>query len=122
MAAPFDPYHKGLGISASEQPPNCYRLLGLRDFEDDPDVIEAATDQRMTHVRTFQSGPHAVHSKKILNEIVQARRRLLDPEERPTTTPSFVSNWPLGDNPAAAPQPRSSARLHVEPDTAAAKP
>src|SRR5215467_7103710 len=82
MSASFDPYHKWLGIPAAEQPPNCYRLLGVRDFEDDPDVIETATDQRMKHVRTFQNGPHGLLSKKLLNEIVQARRRLLDPDEK----------------------------------------
>ncbi|HVA48109.1 MAG TPA: hypothetical protein VNH11_17200 [Pirellulales bacterium] len=56
---PFDPYHKWLGIPAWEQPPNHYRFLGLTNFESDPDAIESAADQRMAHVRTFQSGVHS---------------------------------------------------------------
>ena len=52
MAEQFNPYHKWLGIPLEEQPPNYYRLLAIRPFEDDPDVIEAAADQRMSHVRT----------------------------------------------------------------------
>ena len=33
MAAAFDPYHRWLGISRNDQPPNHYRLLGLEMFE-----------------------------------------------------------------------------------------
>ena len=40
----FDPLHKWLGIPASEQPPNHYRLLGLAAYEEDRDVIDAAAD------------------------------------------------------------------------------
>jgi serine/threonine protein kinase/WD40 repeat protein/formylglycine-generating enzyme required for sulfatase activity len=82
MSAPFDPYYKWLGIPAAEQPPNCYRLLGIREFEDDPDVIETAADQRMRHLRTFQSGKQAAFSQKLLNEVAQALRRLHEPEEK----------------------------------------
>jgi serine/threonine protein kinase/formylglycine-generating enzyme required for sulfatase activity len=82
MSAPFDPYHKWLGIPADEQPPSLYRLLGIRPLEDDLDVIETAADQRMAHLRTFQSGQHAALSQKLLNEVSLARQRLLDPEER----------------------------------------
>lgn len=46
MADSFDPYHKWLGISPKDQPPNHYRLLGIELFEGVPDVIESAADQR----------------------------------------------------------------------------
>ncbi len=62
MASDFDPYHKWLGIPPEEQPPNHYRLLGVKLFEDDPEVIEAAADQRMGHLRTFQTGKRAALS------------------------------------------------------------
>ena len=75
----FDPYHKWLGIRASEQPATAYRLLGLTLFEDDADVIEAAADQRMAHVRTYQLGRHAALSQQLLNELADAKVRLLDP-------------------------------------------
>jgi serine/threonine protein kinase len=82
MSAPFDPYYKWLGIPPAEQPPHGYRLLGIRAFEDDPDVIETAADQRIRHLRTFQNGKQAALSQKLLNEVAQARRRLLDSEEK----------------------------------------
>lgn len=60
MSESFDPYRKWLGILPKDQPPNHYRLLGIELFDDDPDVIEAAADQRMTHVRTYQTGQNSV--------------------------------------------------------------
>ena len=59
MAHSFDPYHQWLGISPKDQPPNHYRLLGVDLFESDLDVISNAADQRMAHVRSFQTGQHA---------------------------------------------------------------
>src|SRR5688572_28406865 len=82
MSAPFDPYHKWLGIAADEQPASLYRLLGVRPFESDPDVIDTAADQRMRQLKTFQGGKHGALSQKLLNEISRARQRLLDPKER----------------------------------------
>jgi len=55
MPASFDPYHKWLGIPPEDQPPNLYRLLGIRRFENDPDVIEAAADQRTIHLPGWHS-------------------------------------------------------------------
>lgn len=78
MAENFDPYRKWLGISPKDQPPNHYRLLGIELFDDDPDVIEAAADQRMGHVRTYQTGQNSALSQKILNELSAAKICLLD--------------------------------------------
>ena len=76
----FDPYRKWLGISPAEQPPHHYRLLGINLFEEDPDVIEAAADRQMAHVRTYQTGKHGDESQRLLNELSAARVCLLDPE------------------------------------------
>ena len=76
----FDAYHKWLGIPPTDQPPDYYRLLGVRRFESDLDVIEHAADQRMAHIRSFQGGPHAEQSQRLLNELSSARRNLLDSE------------------------------------------
>jgi len=78
MSETFDPYHKWLGIPPEDQPPNHYRLLGINVFESDPDVIDTAADQRMSHVRSYQTGDRAELSQKILNEISAARVCLLD--------------------------------------------
>lgn len=82
MADQFDPYHKWLGIPPEEQPPHHYRLLAVRLFETDPEVIEAAVEQRMAHLRHHQAGSYSGHSQRILNELATARLCLLVPEKR----------------------------------------
>lgn len=82
MTAEFDPYYKWLGIPPREQPPTHYRLLGIEKFEPDLDVISNAADQRMTHIRSLQSGQRAALSQKLLNEISAARLCLLDPQAK----------------------------------------
>jgi hypothetical protein len=82
MSEKFDPYHKWLGIPLKDQPPNHYRLLGICDFEDDPDVIDHAADQRMTHVRSVPSRDKLEVAQKILNKIASARVCLLNPADK----------------------------------------
>lgn len=82
MAAKFDPYHQWLSIPPEEQPADHYRLLGLKQFESDPDVISSAADRQMAHVRSFQSGQHALISQTLLNEISAARVCLLNPGKK----------------------------------------
>ena len=78
----FDPYHKWLGIPPEEQPPNHYRLLGIRLFETDRDVISHAADQRMIHLRSFQAGKNARFSQEILNALATARICLLRADKK----------------------------------------
>ena len=59
MSETFDAYYKWLGIPPDEQPPNHYRLLAIRLFEPDADVIAGAADRQMAHLRSFQSGQHS---------------------------------------------------------------
>src|SRR4051794_34175954 len=82
MSTSFDAYYKWLGIPPAEQPPNYYRLLGVTLFEPHPDVIESAADQRMVHLRSFQTGQHAAASQKLLNEVSVAKLCLLKPEKK----------------------------------------
>ncbi len=79
MPEPFDPYSQWLGIEPHEMPVDHYRLLGIRRFESDPAVISAAADARMSHVRSFQTGPRAAYTQKLLNELSAARVCLLNP-------------------------------------------
>lgn len=78
----FDPYRKWLGIRDAQNSLNHYRLLGLELFEDDPEVIENAADQRMSHVRTFQTGKHSALSQQILNELSAAKVCLLNQKRK----------------------------------------
>lgn len=82
MTTQFDPYHKWLGIPPEEQPANHYRLLGIKVFEDDPDVVASAADKQMAHLRSFQTGQHGVLSQKLLNHVAGARVCLLNPNEK----------------------------------------
>ena len=83
MSEYFDPYYKWLAIPPEEQPPHHYRLLGaLQRFENDPDVIATAADQRMAHLRTFQAGKHGAISQQLLNEVATARVCLLNPTRK----------------------------------------
>jgi sulfatase modifying factor 1 len=74
----FDPYRKWLGISATEHAPNHYRLLGIEQFEDDPETIAHAAEQRIAYIRTLAIGEHADLSQRILNELASARVCLLN--------------------------------------------
>lgn len=82
MQEPFDPYYKWLAIPPREQPPNHYRLLGIPLFERDADVIEAAADQRMAHLRSMQNTAYLPLSQRLLNEVAAAKICLLDPQRR----------------------------------------
>ena len=82
MSEPFNPYHIWLGIPPEEQPANHYRLLGIKVFEDNPDVIDSAAHQRMAHLRTFQLGKNSELSQKLLNQVASAKVCLLNPQKK----------------------------------------
>lgn len=84
MGDAFDPYpyHEWLGIPPEEQPPSLYRLLAIRSFEDKANVIEHAADQRMGHLRTFQTGKRSALSQKLLNEVAATKLTLLNPAKK----------------------------------------
>lgn len=74
----FDPYYKWLGIPPEQQPADNYRLLGLKRYEADDEVIASAADRQMAHVKSFASGPYAPYSQLLLNELSKARVCLLN--------------------------------------------
>ena len=118
MASGFDPYYKWLGIPSEEQPPNHYRLLGLRLFEGDPEVIEAAWDQRMAHLRTYQTGHYAALSQRLLNEVAGAKVCLLSPERRARYDETLRSTVPAASRLVPLPSAASPPALQdtqVEP-------
>ncbi|WP_254511709.1 hypothetical protein [Anatilimnocola floriformis] len=123
----FDPYYKWLAIPPAEQPPNHYRLLGVPLFTDDPDVIENAADQRMSHLRSLQSGKHSQDSQRLLNEVAAARGCLLnatkkseyDTTLRRATTPARPQPLPVA-RPISSPP--ISPPLAAQPPMAAPVP
>jgi hypothetical protein len=78
----FDPYHRWLAIPKGKRPPNYYQLLGVDSDEADAEVIAEAALRQASHVRTYQTGPHAERCTALLNEIAQARATLLHPDRR----------------------------------------
>jgi hypothetical protein len=80
--ADFDPYYQWLAIPPKDQPPNHYRLLAVELFESNTDVIANAADQRMSHIRSFQTGKYSAFSQRLLNEIAAAKICLLNPAKK----------------------------------------
>jgi hypothetical protein len=82
MMEGFDPYYRWLGIAPRDQPPNHYRLLGIDLLEGNADVIQAAADRQMKHLRSYQMGEYASLSQELLNEVAQAKLCLLNPDRK----------------------------------------
>lgn len=75
-------YYQWFGIPAKDQPPNAYRLLGAELFEPNPAVLEAAAEQRMLLLRARQYGPQGAQAQRLMNEVSQALRTLLNVADR----------------------------------------
>jgi cytoskeletal protein RodZ len=78
----FDPYHLWLQIPKEFRPPTHYQLLGLSVGESNEEVIRQATLMRSAYVRHFQNGPNAADATRILEELADANRVLIDPSLR----------------------------------------
>ncbi len=112
MSEAFDPYYTWLGIPPEEQPPDHYRLLGLRTFEPNLDVIANAVDRQMLMLRTFQAGPRSKESQQILNQISTAKVCLLDPTKKSDYDRqlSAAAETANASSPTARPVPKPAAR------------
>lgn len=82
MAANSNPYERWLGIPPTEQPPSHYRLLGLKQFESDPDVIRSAADRVMDGLQELSDGEHDDERQRLLAEVAAARGCLLQAGEK----------------------------------------
>jgi len=81
MSDPFDPYQAWLKIRPEEDR-NHYRLLGIRLFEESPEVIATAADKRMACVEKSLGGEHGELARQILDQLAAAKACLLAPEEK----------------------------------------
>ena len=117
MPESFDPCLKWLGIPSHEQPPNHYRLLGIPLFMADNEVISNAADQRMIHLKGFQSGRYSALSQKLLNEVSAARGSLLDPVKK-SAYDALLKKGAGAKTVRAAPAARESTSL-PDPDDSA---
>ena len=111
MSKTFDAYRHFLDIPRREQPPDHYRLLDIARFESDEEVIRAAAQRRIEHLRTFQLSKYSDWSEKLLNEVAAAKVCLLDPNKkraydlelseamRPPSLPVWLPDQPAGGPP-----------------------
>lgn len=73
-------YRKWFGIPPHELPTHAYRLLGIRCFEADPDVIGNAVEQRRGFLTQFLRSEQAPTAQAVLDELKQIEQCLLVPE------------------------------------------
>jgi serine/threonine protein kinase len=113
MAEAFDPYYTWLGIPPDQRPLHQYRLLGLRPFEENPEVIENAANQRMAHLRTFQIGRHGAQSQQLLNEVAAARVCLLNRDKKAAYDAQLRARLPAESAPGGKPSaPEAADRIN----------
>lgn len=82
MAVEFDPYLEWLQVPAGQHPPTRYQLLGLADFESDPERIRRAALDRMASVRRYQMGQRAALALQIQGELAAAFECLRTPADK----------------------------------------
>lgn len=123
----FDPYTEWLGIRTERRPPTHYELLGLTQFEADPQRIRDEAQTRYALVHRYQAGRHSELAVRLLAKITEARETLCDPVRKaqydaslgggPTVhvsspeqhtllnapSPKFSTSAPLAASSAAAP-------------------
>ena len=80
----FDPYEKWLGIPPHQQPPDHYRLLGLKPFEQDRQEIQRHAEQRLRQVNMYRRGPHVRLCEELIHKINVAKACLLNPSLKPS--------------------------------------
>lgn len=122
MSDEFDPYYTWLGIPPEDQPADHYRLLGVRKFEPNLDVISNAGDQRMAFLRTFQVGKRSALSQRLLNEMAAAKVCLLDSDRRKAYDAKLKASQPKPVSPApqvaVAPQVVAARQVVASPQVA----
>src|SRR5262245_20956741 len=79
MPSEFNPYREWLGVDVPGQTPNFYQLLGVADFEANPEALWAAAYQRRALLRAQQYGDHPEIAKALLDEVDAAEACLLNP-------------------------------------------
>src|SRR5262245_61731641 len=103
MSEAFDPYYTWLAIPPEEQPADHYRLLGVRRFEANDEVIANAYYRQMAYVRSLQTGPRMAESQKILNELSSAKICLLNEKTKAAYDAGLRAKLEKEAAPVAAP-------------------
>jgi hypothetical protein len=78
----FDPYHEWLGIPPEERPLSYYRLLGISNFESNPDVIQMAVKKRAEKLRGLLTGDNQQLGQEVIKNIATAKACLLNVQQK----------------------------------------
>lgn len=78
----FDPYYVWLGIAVEDQPPHHYRLLDVRLYEADANVIDTGYQRRMAYVKGIKAGEHLDQAERLREELSEALHCLLNPAKK----------------------------------------
>jgi hypothetical protein len=111
MPDSFDPYAEWLGIQGGEQPPDHYRLLGLRRFESDPAVIGRAADQALARVGRAGPGLHLPEWNQLVGLLVATKACLLSPSDKASYDAELQARAPAGPILQAAANPTAQHSL-----------
>lgn len=79
MSDAFNPYEAWLGIPTAEQPPDCYRLLGLPPFECEPRLIRHRVEEQIARVRALASPGREAVAQWLIDQIAAAHACLIAP-------------------------------------------
>ena len=118
--AQFDPYLNWLGIPPHDQPPNCYRLLGIALFEPSAEAIAAAAERQWHNLSGHQFGPQAEAAQYLIKELTAARACLLDPQSKADYDRQLGQTLAARSERAVAPPPPPVAPVYPAPFPAAA--
>jgi len=120
MHDPFDPYWQWLAIPPAEQPPDHYRLLGLKVFESDSQIIARAVQLRIEHVRACDDGVHGDSVERVLQHVAAARDTLLNPRLK-TQYDNLLSQKQPTQGPASAQPSTFAAPAAFQPQSPSGK-
>ncbi|HVW37738.1 MAG TPA: hypothetical protein VHB99_10555, partial [Pirellulales bacterium] len=81
MSRDFDALYEWLGIPPEDQPPDHYRLLGLRAFEADAAAIAEAARRQIAQVEKL-GGERPAHARAVIERLRAAERSLKTPETK----------------------------------------
>lgn len=93
----FNPYTEWLAVPPSKTPPHYYELLGLQEFESNPERIRQSAARRKDFVRKQLEGPYAPLAQRILEEIGRAEETLVDPARKEAYDRKHEGEVFLGD-------------------------
>jgi hypothetical protein len=82
MSDAFDPYWEWLQLADLGAPLDHYRLLGIRPFEDNPQVIQHACMLRVAELLRHERDPQGHRVPAICEQVEDAAACLIDPRRR----------------------------------------